>query len=101
MAVIVEISVVPLGTGTPSVSSYVAACVREVKRSKIAYQLTPMGTILEGELEEVLALVRRLHEIPFDLGAVRVSTSIKIDDRRDQEATMEGKVVAVQNKLEP
>jgi len=100
LAVIMEVSVVPLGTGSPSVSRYVAKCLEVVKDAGVAYQLTPMGTILEGELDELLSLVRRLHEVPFGAGAVRVVTTVKIDDRRDKAATMAGKVRAVEEKLE-
>jgi len=97
---VVEISVTPLGTGTPSVSAYVADCLKIVRESGLAYQLTPMGTILEGDIDAIFSLVRRMHAAPFAAGAVRVSTLIKIDDRRDRaEHTMAGKVAAVTEKL--
>ncbi len=96
---VVEISVTPLGVGT-SVSQYVAGCLQIVRESGIRYQLTPMGTILEGDIGEILALVARMHESPFAAGAPRVSTLIKIDDRRDRtDHTMAGKVEAVQRRL--
>lgn len=97
--VIMEVSVVPLGTGSSSVSRYVARCLELVRESGVRYQLTPMGTVLEGELDELLALVQRMHEAPFGAGAVRVVTTVKIDDRRDKDATMAGKVRAVEEKL--
>jgi uncharacterized protein (TIGR00106 family) len=97
---VVEISVTPLGTGTVGVSKYVAACLRIVRSSGLKYKLTPMGTIIEGKLEEVFPLLQRMHECPFAAGAPRVSTLIKIDDRRDgKEHTMAGKVGAVEEKL--
>ncbi|WP_305045865.1 MTH1187 family thiamine-binding protein [Geoalkalibacter sp.] len=97
---VVEISVTPLGTGTPSVSAYVADCLKIVRESGLAYQLTPMGTILEGEIDAIFNLVRRMHESPFAAGAVRVSTLIKIDDRRDRaEHSMAGKVASVAKRL--
>jgi uncharacterized protein (TIGR00106 family) len=58
-----------------------------------------MGTIIEGDLDEILAVVRRMHEHPFAQGALRVSTSIRIDDRRDKVATIEGKMRSVEEKL--
>ncbi len=98
---IVEVSITPLGTGSPGISRYVADCHKILEEEKtIKYQLTPMGTILEGELDELLKAVRRMHEIPFEQGALRVSTQIKIDDRRDKEASMEQKLSSVQEKLE-
>jgi len=98
--VVAEISVVPLGTGTPGVSEYVASCVEVLnKRKKISYLLTPMGTILEGPLEEILAATREMHEVPFGKGAVRVVTTLKIDDRRDKTLTMEGKLDSVRKRM--
>jgi len=97
---VVEVSITPLGTATPSVSKYVAGCLKIVRESGINYQLTPMGTVLEGDIDAIFSLLRKMHESPFQAGAVRVSTLIKIDDRRDREAhTMAGKLKAVEDKL--
>lgn len=97
---VVEISVAPLGTANPSVSSYVAACVGVVATSGLSYQLTPMGTVIEGDIDMIFAVLRRMHEVPFDKGAVRVSTLIKIDDRRDPgHHGLQGKVDSVLDKL--
>jgi uncharacterized protein (TIGR00106 family) len=99
---IVEVTIVPLGTGSPSVSHYVAEVhkVLEQAEEPVKFQLTPMSTIIEGELDQLLAVVRRMHEVPFLKGAARVSTTIKIDDRRDKAATMESKLQSVRDKLE-
>ncbi len=94
-----EVTVVPMGTGTPSLSAYVAEVLKLVKESGIKYQLTPMGTILEGDLDEIFALVRRMHEVPFSDEIKRVVTTLKIDDRRDKPLTMESKVEAVTSKV--
>ncbi|NIQ95315.1 MAG: MTH1187 family thiamine-binding protein [Desulfuromonadales bacterium] len=97
---VVEVSISPLGTGQPGISRYVAGCVRVLKETGLDYQLTPMGTIIEGEVGEILEVIRRMHEEPFAAGAVRVSTLIKIDDRRDRKThTMDGKVRSVNEKL--
>ncbi|UCF87814.1 MAG: MTH1187 family thiamine-binding protein, partial [bacterium] len=90
--VIAEITVVPLGTGSPSISRYVAEAVKALDDSGIRYTLTPMGTVLEGTLEEILEAVRMLHRLPFNKGAARVSTRLVIDERRDKEASAEGKI---------
>lgn len=98
--VVAEISVVPLGTGSAGVSEYVAACLAVLgKRKGVAYRLTPMGTIMEGPLDEILSVTREMHEVPFRKGAVRVITTLKIDDRRDKALSMEGKLAAVRKKL--
>ena len=97
---VVEVSITPLGTGDPGVSRYVAGCVKIVRESGLSHQLTPMGTIIEGSIDDILAVIRRMHEFPFAAGAVRVSTLIKIDDRRDREThSMAGKVTSVEEKL--
>lgn len=94
--VIAEISVIPLGTASTSLSHYVAACIDVIKQATdIRYQLTAMGTIIQGPLERVLELAQRMHEAPFAQGAKRVLTTIKIDDRRDKPITIESKVKAV------
>ena len=82
---IAEISIIPLGTGTPSVSKYVVRACRVLQEeTNIKYELTSMGTIIEGELAEILRIVRKMHESVFDEGALRVVTTVKIDDRRDK-----------------
>lgn len=98
---VVEVSIVPLGTGSTSLSPYVAACEKELREhcQDLKYELTAMGTIIEGDLDQILQLIRRLHEVPFQSGANRVSTSIKIDDRRDKESSIEQKVRSVKEKL--
>ena len=96
---VVFLSITPLGTGTPSLSRYVAGVERILRESGLKNQLTAMGTIIEGDLDEILKVVRRMHEHPFGQGAVRVSTLLKIDDRRDREHTIEGKMRSVEEKL--
>jgi uncharacterized protein (TIGR00106 family) len=97
---IAEVSVIPIGTGSTSLSSYVADMQRVLQTIEgITYELTSMGTIIEGPLSRILAAVEALHESPFTAGAQRVSTSLKIDDRRDKASTSRGKLEAVERKL--
>ncbi|SFR04301.1 MTH1187 family thiamine-binding protein [Desulfoscipio geothermicus] len=97
---VVEVSVVPIGTSTPGLSAYVADCLKVLQQAEgIKYELTSMGTIIEGELDRVLDVVRQMHEVPFAGGVSRVVTTVKIDDRRDKAHTMAGKVSAVKSKL--
>jgi len=97
---IVELSVNPLGTGTPSVSQYVARAVKVLEGEKdIKYEVTPMGTIIEGDLERLLTLVRKMHESAFDAGVARVVTVVKIDDRRDKTASMSSKMESLKREL--
>ena len=96
---IVEINIVPLGTPTPSVSQYIADAVKILEESGLKYELSSMGTIIEGDLDEILALTRRMHETPFLEGLDRVVTTIRIDDRRDEKTTSSDKIRSVTDKL--
>ncbi len=94
-----EISVVPLGTGSTSLGQYVADIKKFLESRGIPHTLTDMGTIIEGEVEELLRLARELHEIPFQAGAKRVYTNIRIDDRRDRQTHLGEKVERVIERL--
>ncbi len=96
---ILEISVVPIGTASTSLSSYVADCVRLLKDQNIKYELTSMGTNMEGDLRKLIRIAMRMHQVPFKRGVSRVLTTIKIDDRRDKKGTLIGKKEAVHRKL--
>ena len=93
------LTITPLGTGTTSVSSYVAGVERILRDTGLTHQLTAMGTLIEGDLDQILAVVRRMHEHPFTQGALRVSTSLRIDDRRDRPHSIAGKMRSVEEKL--
>ena len=98
--VIAEITVVPIGTGTPSVSEYVAGAIRVLEQEKsVKYKLTGMGTILEGNLHDVLEAARKMHESVFSTQIKRVVTTIRIDDRRDRESSVQRKVQSVTKRL--
>ena len=97
---IVQVSIVPIGTKTTSISGYVARALKVLQNQRsVKYKLTPMGTVLEGDLDKVLRLVRKMHESVFEEGVQRVVTIVNIDDRRDKRATMESKVSSVEDKL--
>lgn len=99
--VIAEVSIVPLGTGNCSLSKYVADCLNVIQASSdLKFQLTPMGTVIEGPLVSVLEAIKLMHEVPFKTGVKRVVTTIKLDDRRDIEASMNRKVDSVLNKMQ-
>ena len=94
-----EISVVPIGTGETTLSAYVADCLRVLKKEKVRYELSSMGTNIEGDLKDLFKIALAMHQVPFRKGARRVVTTMKIDDRRDKKGTLEGKKKAVKNKL--
>lgn len=91
--IVAELSVVPLGTGSTSVSGYVKIALRELEESGLVMESTAMGTIIEaGDMDSLLEAVKRAHEAVFRSGAKRVVTSLKIDDRRDKEHGIESKL---------
>ncbi|MCM3442139.1 MTH1187 family thiamine-binding protein [Metabacillus halosaccharovorans] len=100
---IVDVTIIPVGTTTPSVSEYVADIQHILKKfeeeGKINYKLTPMNTIIEGELPTLFQVISAIHEAPFQKGIQRVATNIRIDDRRDKKTTMEGKLESVEKHL--
>ena len=98
--VIVEFTVIPLGTQDTTVSKEVTKAVKEVAASGLKYQLTPSCTIIEGDdLSKVIEVVLKAHEAVFESGVKRVVTRINIDDRRDKKRTMEEKVEEVKKSL--
>ena len=97
----VEVSVVPIGTGSPSVSQYIAGAIKVLADARdIKYELTAMGTIIEGDLERLLGLAGMMHRSVLSAGVNRVLTTIKIDERTDKPLTMAGKLEAVKEHLE-
>lgn len=94
------ISVTPIGTGSPSVGEYVADAVRVIAASGLEYELNAMDTVVQGDLREMLLLVPEIHRVCFARGARRVSTVIKIDDRRDAPSSIAGKVRSVHERLD-
>ena len=96
---ILEISVFPIGTKDTGLSDYVSGVFGILKAYKdIKYELTAMGTVIEGDLNQLFKVAQKMHEKMLDMGAKRVMTTIKIDDRRDKVETIERKVNVVLNK---
>jgi uncharacterized protein (TIGR00106 family) len=95
--VLLEMSITPLGKGE-SVSQYVAECVQLVDESGLDYELHAMGTIVEGELEQVLDLLGRCIEQVARHGD-RVSCAAKLDYRRGHNGRLQSKVASVEAKL--
>ena len=96
---ILEISIVPIGVKGSSLSSFVADCIRILKGEEVRYELTAMGTNIEGSLKDLIKVALKMHEVPFKKGAPRVLTTLRIDDRRDKKGTLSAKKKAVQRKL--
>ncbi len=94
---IVEFSVVPIGRGE-ALAGLVARIIDIVDKSGLPYQLTAMGTIVEGDWDGVFALIRKCHETMRGQ-ASRVYTHVTIDDRERVSGRIEGKVREVEDVL--
>ena len=96
-----EITVIGLGRPSASASEYIAEIQRRLARQqRVSYEMHAMGTELQGETADILAIVGELHAVPFELGLPRVYTVLKLDERRDRPAqTLADKVDSVRRKL--
>ena len=95
--VLLEFSMSPLDKGE-SLSQYVARSLDLIDKSGLPYQLTPMGTIVEGEWDEVMALVTSCYKT-MSKDCDRISTSIKIDYRAGRSGRLKSKIRAVEDRL--
>lgn len=95
---VAEVTVLPVGTKSPSLSRHVAEAIKPLEKSGLKYELGSMGTSIEGSLEEIVKVIMEMHETPFKAGFQRVLTTIVIDDRRDKEISMNGKKKSVMEK---
>lgn len=95
---LMQISVIPLGTGSTSVSDFVAEVQTMLAASTLSFSLTDMATIVEGDTAELLAIAAKIHELPYTMGVQRVLTTLSIDDRRDKDVHLGDKIKSVQKK---
>lgn len=98
MKVLADISIVPLGAGD-SLSPYIAACQKVFSDAGLQPRLHAFGTNVEGEWAQVLDAVRRCHEVVHEMGAPRVTATVKLSTRADKDQSLEAKVSSVQSKL--
>ncbi len=98
MKVIVDLCVIPLGTGV-SLSRYIAACEQVLSQAGLKTKLHAYGTNIEGEWDEVMAAVKRCHEKLHEMGVLRISSTLRLGTRTDREQTMEDKIRSVQQQM--
>ncbi len=94
MRVIIDLCVVPMGVGV-SVSNYVSACQDVLAEAGLEHSLHAYGTNIEGEWDDVFAAVKRCHEVVHDMGAPRITTTVKIGSRTDRVQSMQEKIDSV------
>ena len=99
MKVIIDLCIVPVGVGV-SLSTYIARCERVLVEAGLEIQLHANGTNIEGEWDEVFDAIKRCHETVHEMGAPRISTTIKLGTRTDRSQTMDDKVRSVEEKMD-
>jgi len=93
-----EFSITPIDKEGKGLSEYIAKTINIIKESGLQYELHAMGTLVEGDAEQVFELIKKCH-LNMAHFSDRVSTSIKIDDRKGATGRLKGKVASVENKL--
>ncbi len=96
---LLEISVVPVGTGSTSFSSQVTDAVKIIQDKGLNYQVTPTATVIEGEFDELMDVARDIHKHAISNGSDRVITNISIDHRTDKKISMDEQVRSVELSL--
>ena len=98
MKVIADLCIVPMGVGV-SVSRYIAACQNVIAASGLEHEMHAYGTNIEGEWDDVFAVIKKCHHAVHEMGAPRISTTIKCGTRTDREQSMGDKVESVERQL--
>lgn len=98
MKVIADLCVVPMGVGV-SVSKYVTACEKVLKEAGLKTKLHAYGTNIEGDWNAVFDAIKKCHEVVHEMGAPRITTTLKFGTRVDRNQSMEEKVDTVQKQL--
>ena len=99
MRVIVDIAIIPIGVGL-SLSRYVAACEQIFNDAGLEPTLHANGTNIEGDWDEVMAALKRCHEVLHEMDAPRVATNMRLGTRTDRTQTMDDKLEAVRSKMD-
>jgi uncharacterized protein (TIGR00106 family) len=98
MKVLADISIIPLGVGV-SLSKYIAACERVLSDAGLDPHLHAFGTGVEGDWDAVTTAIKRCHEAMHEMGAPRMSTTVKLSTRVDHEQTLDDKVRSVKAQI--
>ncbi len=98
MNAIVELCIIPLGVGV-SLSEYIAVCEQVLEEAGLKVELHANGTNIEGDWDAVMDAVKRCHQRVHEMGAPRISTSLRIGTRTDRGQTLGDKVQSVQEKM--
>jgi len=95
--ILLEFSMSPLDKGE-SVGEYVSRSLKIIDESGVDYRLNPMGTVLEGDWDEVFNVVKKCYQ-EMSKDCNRISTNIKVDYRKGKKGRLEGKIKSVEERL--
>jgi uncharacterized protein (TIGR00106 family) len=98
MKVIADLCVVPIGVGV-SLGSYIAACEKILMKAGLKIKLHGYGTNIEGEWDQVMQAIKECHQTLHEMGAPRISSTLRFGTRVDREQTLEDKIRSVEEKL--
>jgi uncharacterized protein (TIGR00106 family) len=93
----VEVSMFPVDKGE-SLSPHVSKVLSIIDKSSLAYRINPMGTVIEGQWDEVMGVIKKCHAA-LEKDCRRISTSIKIDYRKGKKSRMAEKIEAIEKKV--
>jgi uncharacterized protein (TIGR00106 family) len=97
---LLEISIVPVGTDTPSISLQVTNAVRIIEEKDLKYEVTPTATVLEGDIDDLWEVAKEIHQTALEGGPERIVTTITIDHRTDKQMDMEQQINKVEKHLD-
>jgi uncharacterized protein (TIGR00106 family) len=92
-----EFSIIPIGIGS-SIGDQIAEVLKIVDASGLPYRINPMGTVVEGEWDDIMKLIKKCHETVLNTGE-RVITAISIDDRKGKPNRIEEKIKSIERRL--
>ena len=94
---IVSFSVIPMGSST-SVGDKIAEILKIVDSSGLPYKINPMGTVVEGEWDDIMRLIKKCHKTTMK-SVERTITTISIDDRKGKTRRIDEKVTSVERRI--
>ncbi|MEH7273696.1 MTH1187 family thiamine-binding protein [Neobacillus vireti] len=97
---LLEISIVPVGTDSTSISSQVIDAVQIIEEKDLKYEVTPTATVLEGDIDDLWEVAKEMHQTALDVGPERIVTTITIDHRTDKQMEMEQQIDKVEDQLD-
>jgi len=95
-----NLTVIPLGTGSPSVREHIVHVIKFLESKNVKFTVCDMGTVLEGETDDLLSLIGEMNESLFKRGLERIVCQITLDERRDKKPSLGDKMDAVLSRID-